>query len=240
MEDAFGRAVYDFLHGEAMEEIIERDDGWIATGGLGGPAHYFAEYEDWPAHEREAIALARGKVLDVGCGAGRVGLYLEKKGFEVVGIDTSPLTVRTAGERGVKCARLASVTEYKAAPGTFGTIVMYGNNFGLVANEKRAHWLLKRFRRMTSPDGKVLACTLDPYDTSVPEHLAYHRRNRKRGRMGGQVTIRVRYRRSATPWWDLLFVSRDEMKDIVRGTGWKVERFCESGGAAYVAVLEKA
>ena len=58
--------------------------------------------------------------------------------------------------------------------------------------------------------------------------------------MSGQMRIRVRHRSLATPWFDYLFVSRDEMRSLVDGTGWRVPRFVDPHGALYVAVLEKS
>jgi hypothetical protein len=116
---------------------------------------------------------------------------------------------------------------------------MMGNNFGLFANFRRARWILRRWHSMTSPDGRIIAQTLDPYQTENPDHLAYHAWNRQRGRMGGQARIRVRYKRSIGRWFDYLFVSQEEMRDLVVGTGWHVARTILSSGPTYVAVLEK-
>ncbi|MDG6899020.1 MAG: class I SAM-dependent methyltransferase [Nitrososphaerota archaeon] len=44
----------------------------------------------------------KGKVLDVGCGAGRVALYLQGWGLDVVGVDNSPFALRVARLRGVR------------------------------------------------------------------------------------------------------------------------------------------
>ncbi len=57
--------------------------------------------------------------------------------------------------------------------------------------------------------------------------------------MAGQVRIRVRYLKYATPWFDYLFVSRAEMRAILDGTGWKVRHILSSRSPAYVAVIEK-
>jgi hypothetical protein len=57
--------------------------------------------------------------------------------------------------------------------------------------------------------------------------------------MSGQIRIRIRFQAIATPWFDYLFVSPDEMKHILTGTGWKVSRFIEGGRPSYVAVIEK-
>jgi len=58
--------------------------------------------------------------------------------------------------------------------------------------------------------------------------------------MPGQVRIRIRYSVYASPWFDYLLVSRPEMKRILQGTGWKIERFIESEkGPTYVGVIKK-
>ena len=57
--------------------------------------------------------------------------------------------------------------------------------------------------------------SFDPYGTKDPHDLAYHERNRRRGRLGGQIRLRVRYKAYATPWVDYLMVSFDEMEEIV-------------------------
>ena len=58
--------------------------------------------------------------------------------------------------------------------------------------------------------------------------------------MSGQVRLRVRYRKYATPWFDYLLVSKKEMKEMLTNTGWKVHNFIDSDGAAYVGVIEKS
>ena len=236
-EDGYGRAMWDYYHGRGGYEIAERDDGYVASSG--GPVAYLAEYKNWPAHQKEAIKFARGKVLDVGCGAGRVALYLQQKGFDVTGIDVSPLAVKVCRLRGLKKARVMSVTQLTQKLGTFDTLIFYGNNFGLFGSFKRARWLLRRLRRMTSDRARIIAESNDPYQTEVSCHLAYHKLNRKRRRMSGQLRLRIRYQTYATPWFDYLLVSQEEMRKISAGTGWKVSRFIDSNGPAYVAVIEK-
>ena len=236
-EDGFGHEMMDHLRGKGGYEVIERDDGLIEVSS--GPKSYFTKYEEWPEHEKKAMRFVRGRVLDVGCGAGRHSLYLQEKGHDIVGLDNSHLAVEVSRQRGLKNARVLPITQVTSKLGIFDTILMLGNNFGLFGNPKRARWLLRRFRNLTSEDGRIVAETLDPYDTNVPEHLEYHRMNRKIGKMAGQAKRRVRYRRYVTPWFEYLFVSRDEMKGILEGSGWEVSRFLDSKGPSYIAVIEK-
>jgi hypothetical protein len=116
---------------------------------------------------------------------------------------------------------------------------MLGNNFGLFANFRRARWLLKRFQGITSSKARIIAESMDPYQTDDPVHLEYHKFNRKRGRMAGQARLRIRYKKHATPWFDYLLVSKDEMKSILKGTGWQVKRFIDTEGPVYTAIIEK-
>jgi SAM-dependent methyltransferase len=238
-QDAFGAAIYDCFHGQRTYEIVERDDGFFGLSA--GPLTYFKEYADWPEHQREAISLARGRVLDVGCGAGRVALYLQCRGLDVTGVDNSPLAIAVCKARGVKKARVISVTQLSRRLGVFDTIVMYGSNFGLFGGFRRARWLLRRFHGMTGLAGRIIVESRDPYGPGkLPRcHLEYHRFNCRRGRMGSQLRIRIRYRRYATPWFDYLLASKQEMARIVRGTGWRITRFFDSQGSHYIAVLEK-
>ena len=129
-EDAYGRLILDHLEGRPAVEIVERDDGFVNASG--GPTAYFAPFRRWPKAERAALHLARGRVLDVGCGAGRVALHLQTRGHEVVGVDISPLAVEVAKRRGARDVRVLSVTKIGRELGRFDTFVMYGSNFGLV------------------------------------------------------------------------------------------------------------
>ncbi|HUW81541.1 MAG TPA: class I SAM-dependent methyltransferase [Phycisphaerae bacterium] len=236
-QDAMGQAMYDYFRGHGGYEIVERDDGF--AGPSGGGKIYLAPYEVWSVHQQRTIRLARGRVLDVGCGAGRVALHLQSKGHDVVGIDNSPLAIKACRLRGVKQAKLMSVTQVSQRLGMFDAIVMYGNNFGLFGSFARARWLLRRFRRMTNPGARIIAESRDPYDTTEPCHLAYHRLNRRRGRMAGQLRIRIRYKTLATPWFDYLLASKNEIRAIVDGTGWRVDRFIEAKGPGYAAVIAR-
>lgn len=235
--DAFGHLLHDHLLGKGGTPlIVERDDGFVSTS-AGGP-FYFSRFEDWPAPERRAMRYARGRALDVGCGAGRVALHLQEQGHDVVGIDISPLAVKVCRERGLR-ALVRSVAEVSPDLGTFDTVLMMGNNFGLFGSPARAQRLLRKFHRLTGPKARIIAETTDPYATSDPGHLAYHRRNRRRGRAAGEIRMRVRYGTYATPWFDYLIVSKNELGKILQGTGWHAKRFFESGGPIYVAILEK-
>jgi SAM-dependent methyltransferase len=236
--DAFGREVLAHFRGSAAHEIIERDDGLVEA--TDGPAAYFTEFARWPAFERRAMRFAHGRVLDVGAGAGRVALHLQRRRLTVTAIDNSPLALEVCRARGVKRTLLCPIEAIsRFRPDSFDTIVLFGNNFGLFGSRAKARRLLTVMHRISSGDAVIIAQTLDPLDTKDPVHRAYHRRNRARGRMAGQVRIRVRYRNCIGPWFDYLFVTRTEMRSILAGTGWRVREFVDGDGPRYVAIIVK-
>jgi SAM-dependent methyltransferase len=235
-EDGYGHMLLAALEGRDVVEIVERDDGFIEANP--GPLAYLAPFRRWHPLDRQAMRFVRGRVLDVGCGGGRVCLHLQERGREVVGIDISAGAVEVCRRRGVRDVRLCSVDDVDESLGIFDTTVMLGNNFGLFASAAKAKRLLRRFHRLTSERGRIVAATRDVYRTDDPAHLAYHERNRSRGRMSGQIRIRVRYRDHATPWFDYLMVSRPELEDLLDGTGWRLDRVLESDDT-YIAIIDK-
>lgn len=230
-QDAFGQVMWAYYKGKEICEIVERDDGYFSA--YRGPKVYFSKYKDWAALEQEAMQFVKGRVLDIGCGAGRHSLHLQKKGFHVLGIDSSPFAIKICRLRGLKKAKVVSLEDVSFKPNSFDTILMMGGSFGLLGSLKKARRLLKRFHKMTSENAVIIAETRDPYNTDNPAHLEYHRLNKKRGRMSGQTRIRARFQKIVTEWFDWLMLSKKEMEELLKGTGWEVSGFIDSKNSRY-------
>ena len=236
-QDAMGHALWDELHGRPAHEVCERDDGYVDAIPV---AHYLSPYDAWSPDTKDAMEFVEGRVLDVGVGAGRHAIHLQEQGHDVLGIDVSPLALEVSRMRGLEDARGCAATQVAPHLGTFDTILMMGNNFGLAGSQRRAPWLLKRFASITSPNARIVAQTNDVHGTTKPQHLAYHERNRARGRMPGQVRLRIRYQDYAGPWFDYLMVSPEEMQDLLRDTPWAIHEILDQQDATtYTAILHK-
>jgi SAM-dependent methyltransferase len=235
-EDAFGRAVLDQLERGNARVVVERDDGYVETETM---AWYFGGLRRWHTAERQALRHVKGRVLDVGAGAGRVALELQRRGHDVVAIDVSPLAVDVCRKRGVRDARVLPFTRIDSSLGRFDTVAMFGNNFALVENPRRARWLLRRLRGLTTDTARIVAVCYDPHQTKDPHDLAYQERNRRRGRLPGQLRLRIRYAGYATRWADFLMVSPSELEEIVAGTGWQLERVLR-GEVFFTGVLTRS
>jgi SAM-dependent methyltransferase len=215
-------------------EIIERDDGLIN----GAPVdHYLAGPADWQPHDHRALARVRGRVLDVGAGAGRIALALQERGVPVTALDVSPGAVEVARRRGVRQTVLSTVDDHVSAGVRYDTFLLLGNNLGLIEGRDRAPGFLRALAAMAAPGAQVIAHGTDPYGTTDPVHTRYHEDNRQRGRLGGQLRLRLRYREVATDWFDYLVCTVDELGELVNGTGWRIADIDDADKPYYLATL---
>jgi 2-polyprenyl-3-methyl-5-hydroxy-6-metoxy-1,4-benzoquinol methylase len=242
-DDAFGNALMAYYKGETKTYIIERDDNYLECSELGV---YFDTSNIKFGPDQEALSLLKSgmRVLDVGCGAGRHCLYLQERGVNVTGIDVSPMGLEVCKLRGVKDARLMAFEEVgkKFAGEEFDAVIMLGHNFGLVESFKKARKLLGDLAKITKPTGKIIATSRDPYATTKSVHISYHEFNKSRGRMQGQLSLRVRFGNLVGSWHDYLFVSEVELLSILEGTAWHIEsttHSLHSDSASYLMALSK-
>ncbi|HET8662618.1 MAG TPA: methyltransferase domain-containing protein [Micromonosporaceae bacterium] len=215
-------------------EIVERDDGFIN----GAPAaRYVAGPAEWYDWDRRALDRLDGHVLDVGAGAGRVALALQERGTPVTALDISPGAVEVATRLGVWDTVCATVDDHARSGSRYDTFAFFGNNLGLLESPRRAPVLLAALAELARPGARIVAQGTDPYGTTDPAHLAYHQRNRDRGRMPGQLRIRVRYEDLTTAWFDYLLCSVDELTGLVQDSPWRVGAVDDADAPVYVAEL---
>ncbi|GAA2579430.1 hypothetical protein GCM10010435_65670 [Winogradskya consettensis] len=216
-------------------EIIERDDGLIN----GAPAdQYVAEPDEWQPHDHRALRMCRGAVLDIGCGAGRTALELQRRSMAVTGLDISPGAIEIARKRGLRDTVIAPVDQYARTTTRYDTFLLLGNNLGLLEGRDRAPVFLAALAALARPGARIIAQGTDPYGTTDPVHVGYHERNRERGRFGGQLRLRLRYRLHATTWFDYLFCSVEELEELLQGTPWRLKSIDRQDHPYYLAVME--
>jgi len=242
-EDAYGNNIADTFYGKGGGyDIIEREDGHFT---LNGDSDAYTEtFESWSQIQKQASQFIKGKVLDIGCGGGKHSIHFQEQGINITGMDNSPLALKICMERGLDHALLCDVLRLdETVINQLDTIFMWGNNFGLLQNPIVAKRFFKNCLKMCKPNAKIVIETLDPNGKAfvMDDDLQYIAENRLNGRLGGQIRVRVRYRHFVTPWKDYLFVSKEELDEILEGTGWKVtSSFDDEEIDQYIAVIERA
>jgi len=224
--DAYGKFILDSYEGKRPTQVIERDDGHIEKSTY-SPV-YFSEFKDWPLIQQKSIQYAKGEVLDIGTGAGRVSLYLQQNGHKVVAVDNSPLAVEVCKKRGVLDARVLPIEEISSLhEKSFDTVVLFGLGLGLLGSKEKSKEILKSLYEITNKDALIIGDGRDPYKTEDPDHLNYHKYNKEHGRMAGQVRIRIEVEDYKSDWINYLLTSKVELEELLQDTGWKVIHYID-------------
>jgi len=235
MKDTFGYALLSYWQGDhKTPHIIKRDDGRINKEGL---KHYFEKYAQFSSIEKRALKYAKGKILDVGCGAGRHVLYLQNKGFNILGIDKSPLAIKICKERGCKQVKVMDILKTKIKANTFDTIILFGNNLGIGGNLKGVKKLLKILRGLAKKDGILLLSSIDVRATKDKGHINYQKRNLKHGRYIGILKIRIEYKNLIGDWFNWVMVEPKILKHLASKSNWEVKKIYRGKWGHYAAVL---
>lgn len=223
--DALGDLLLD-MHkiGPAPRRITyfhERLDGVLTPRDA---FHYFAPIQHWRAGDQEAMDRLNGKVLDIGCGAGRAMFEASSRGFEVEGIEQSPGAVSVC--RSYNLPVHHGTLDDPGPLGVFDTLLLLDNGLGVLEDLERAPTVLQALARLASPGARILATSQDPsYLAQDPDHRALQEKNVRWGRMHGHTISRLRYRRSGTPWLSRLRLGPDELARLLSGSRWRLHSY---------------
>lgn len=156
MKDLFGKALLDYLNGRYTEDIITSTN--ISEDDELPLPYLFRDFKTMPKLEQKALKLAKGHVLDVGCGAGNHSLYLQKKGFQVKGIDISKGAIEVTKQRGVLNAEVKNILNETK---TFDTILLLMNGTGIFQELSQVSIYLKHIKGLLNPKGQILIDSSD-------------------------------------------------------------------------------
>lgn len=156
MKDLFGKALRDYYNNNYTEDLITSTN---ISGNDRLPVPYlFRVFSEMPVLEQKALQLAKGRILDVGCGSGSHSLYLQEKGFEIKAIDISEGAVEVAKNRGVKQVELKALLEETE---TFDSILLLMNGTGIFQELSQIMVYLEHLKSLLSANGQILIDSSD-------------------------------------------------------------------------------
>lgn len=214
--DAFGEMLKAASAGRPVFAAMERDDDLLTPH---DPAMYFTGPSDWGALEVEACGRVSGRVLDVGCGAGRHALFLQDQGCPVTGVDVSAGACEVSRSRGVRDVRQIGLDGLGSLGERFDTFLMLGANLGLIGPDPLP--ALTTLASVAAPGARILG-GLGFSRSDDPVQQAYYARNEAAGRLPGALRIRTRFANLADPWVSLLLCTPDELRSLVAGSPWRL------------------
>lgn len=226
MQDILGSAIADFHYGRSPGKLWVHDEH--------GPKvempviTYFRTKGNLPVLEEIALAECRGKVLDVGAGAGSHVLLLQDKGMDVTALEISPQSAAVMKDRGVKNVVNQDVFTYTAC--RYDTILLLMNGIGLAGNIAGLRSLLQHFKQLLQPGGQLLFDSSDVaylYEEGIPQAGLYY----------GEITCCYEYKRRKTEWFTWLYIDPVTLQQIAVDEGWDYVLLFEDGDDQFLVRL---
>ena len=158
MKDLFGKAILDYQTGNAPENLITETS--ISEEDEMSVAYLFRSYNEMPKIEKKALEIAKGRVLDVGCGAGSHSLFLQNdRKLDVVAIDISPNAIEACKLRGITDARVIDVMKMENEK--FDTIILLMNGTGIFGKLGKVSDYLQKLKSLLNEGGQILIDSSD-------------------------------------------------------------------------------
>jgi len=156
MKDLFGKALRDYNNNNYTEDLITSTN--ISGNDVLPLPYLFRSFSEMPKLEQKALFLAKGNVLDVGCGSGSHSLYLQENDINVKAIDISEGAIAVAKQRGIKHLELKALLDETE---TFDTILLLMNGTGIFQELSQISTYLKHLKSLLNPNGQILIDSSD-------------------------------------------------------------------------------
>ena len=232
MKDLFGKAILDYQTNNNPEDIITETS--ISEADEMSVAYLFRDYKNMPKLEQKALQLAKGKVLDVGCGAGSHALYLEKKGFDVTAIDISKNAIKACTLRGVKNAINKNVLDLETSE-KYDTILLLMNGTGIFGTLNNISKYLKKIKSILTEKGQILIDSSDLiYMYNQDEDGAYEV---PANGYYGELTFSIQYKGETEDIFPWLYLDYNTLQNACYANGLKCELIKEGKHFDYLARL---
>ncbi len=158
MKDLFGKAILDFQTNNDPQDLITETS--ISEADEMSVAYLFRSYDEMPKIEQKALQLSKGKILDVGCGAGSHSLYLQnEKSLDVTAIDISANAVEACKLRGIRKATVQNVMDLDGDK--YDTILLLMNGAGMCGRLKNLTAFLLKLKSLLNENGQILLDSSD-------------------------------------------------------------------------------
>lgn len=209
-------ALFDYLNGDHSATIIQYDpDGTSAEFHV---AMLFREPTMFYPGEIEALELCKGRVLEVGAGAGSHALALQERGIEVCAIDIESDLVETMRCRGVKNARCIDFFDLKDGP--FDTILTLENGIGFVGKIEMLSTFFDKASRLLAPGGKVLTDLSFMMSEKNSIDLNQNRALPKFDRYVVTKKLQYEYKGKKSSAFEWLFIDPESLIEYAMRAGW--------------------
>jgi SAM-dependent methyltransferase len=231
MKDLFGKAILDYQTNNSPEDILTETN--ISEADEMEVAYLFRDFISMPKIEQTALQLAKGKILDVGCGAGSHSLYLQENGLEVTAIDISSNAIKACELRGIKMARVQNILDIENEK--FDTILLLMNGTGIFGSLNNTAVYLQKLKSLLAPNGQILIDSSDiiyMFDEAEDGSKwisadGYY----------GELTFSISYKNQTEDPFPWLYLDYNTLQNAAHANGLQCELLAEGVHFDYLARL---
>lgn len=226
--DPIGSGLLAYQEGERQGVIYVTSD--LAVDDSIPVRYMFRTTEQMPAWELEAMTHCKGKILDIGAGAGSHSLHLLKTHEEVHSMDISLGACTVMNQRGLPHPIHESIFNYSDS--TYDTLFLMMNGIGLVGDLHGLNLFLQHSKTLLKPGGQII---LDSSDISYlyEDGKISKPANRYEGIIQYQMSFREIY---GDPFY-WLYLDYPKLAKQARYWGYKTELLMEGPHFEYLARL---
>ena len=157
MHDPIGRAIKDYFEkGKAQDITVDTN---YTIDEVIPPAWFFRNFNEMPEIEQKALECCRGRILDVGAGAGSHALILQERKLDVTALEKSEAATEVIKKRGVK--KVIHSDLYNLKNEKFDTILALMNGTGIAGTISGLKKMLLHLKKLLAANGQILIDSSD-------------------------------------------------------------------------------
>lgn len=232
MKDLFGKAILDYQTNSSPENMITSTS--ISDEDEMEVAYLFRSFYEMPTLEQKALLLAKGRTLEVGCGAGSHGLYLQsERNIDVHSIDISKNAIEACTLRGLKNTQVIDVLNIENEK--YDTILLLMNGTGIFETLDRTTVYLQKLKSLLQPNGQILIDSSDiiyMFDEDedggkwIPSDNYY-----------GELTFSIQYKKEKEVDFSWLYLDYNTLQNAAIANGLQCQLILEGDHYDYLAQL---
>jgi SAM-dependent methyltransferase len=219
--DPVGTAILDYASTKKPNDIIVGSD--ICEDDIIPIEVLFRKMDEMPELEQIALEAAKGKILDVGAGAGVHSLELQDRGYEVFPIEVSDGAVRYMKQVGLNARK---INFFDLKDEQYDTILMMMNGIGIAGTLANLENTLIQAKSLLTEGGKILCDSSDiKYLYEDEDGALWVDLNSE---YYGNFRFQMKYKKDKGPWFDWLYVDFDNLFKAAKNVGLKAKRLYEN------------
>jgi SAM-dependent methyltransferase len=218
--DPVGAAILDYIKTRKPDDIIVSSD--ICEDDVIPVEVLFRNQIEMPDLELMALESCKGKVLDVGAGAGAHSKELIDRGLDVDSIEISDGAVEYMKSIGLN-ARKINFFDLKNEK--YDTILMMMNGIGVAGKLSNLENTLLQAKSLLQPCGKILCDSSDiKYLYEDEDGALWVDLNSE---YYGNFRFQMKFKKEKGPWFDWLYVDFDNLFNAAKNVGLKAKKIVD-------------